>query len=76
MGGRRSLGATAGARPLARRGLSQKLFAWAAVLSFGASSAALTFSDDAAAQTHKRKPKKPAPRSSRRSSSTLLRRAK
>ena len=61
MGGRRSLGATAGARPPARRGLSQKLFACAAVLAVCASGAALTFSDDAAAQTHKKKPKKPAP---------------
>ena len=61
MGGTRSLGATTFPR-LARRGLDStrnRIFTWAAVVTFCASSAAVTYSDDASAQ-RKKKPKKPA----------------
>ena len=48
-----------GTRSLARRGLHKTIFAWAAMVTFCASSAAVTYGDDASAQTRKKKPKKP-----------------
>jgi len=59
MGGKRSLGA-ATCRRLAQRGLNKTVFAWAAMLTFCASSAMVTYGEDASAQQHKKKPKKPA----------------
>jgi hypothetical protein len=42
-----------------RRSLGARVFAWAAVVSLCASSAVISYSDDASAQTRKKKPKKP-----------------